>query len=99
MLGWVMMSLALALTVFEAVTGAFDNLVGAPEQYDGSQRAQDQMNGVLILITVLPLWLGGGFLVRKQAHPSSFYASLMFGLAVGGTILPLAVVARLFTLR
>lgn len=98
-LGWAMMAVALVLTVFEALTGAFDNLAGVPEQqYDGSQQAQDQMNGILMLVTAFPLWLGGGFLVRKQAARSSFYASIMFGLAVGGAIVLVAVIGRLFSL-
>ncbi|GAB2749831.1 hypothetical protein GCM10027174_25370 [Salinifilum aidingensis] len=98
-LGWAMMVIALTLTVFEAVTGAFDNLGGVPtEQYDGSERAQDQMNGVFMLIIVFPLWTAGGFLARKQTSSSSFYASLLFGLAVGGAIVILAIIGRLFTL-
>lgn len=98
-LGWAMMAVALVLTLFEAVTGAFDNLTGVPsEQYDGSERAQDQMNAILMLIIVLPLWLAGGFLARKQASSSSFYASLLFGLAVGGAIVILAIIGRLLTL-
>lgn len=96
-LGWAMMVLALALTVLEAATGAFDNLGGVPqEQYDGSERAHDQMNGILMLVIVLPLWTAGGFLARKQAS-SAFHASLLFGLAVGGAIVILAIIGRLFT--
>lgn len=97
--GWLLAALTAGGLILMSISGMFDRLGGVPGVYNGMEKESDLMTAWLIIIPLLPLWVGAMLLLRKAARQKSGpFDRIVYGVGLVGIVGLLAIVARLATL-